>query len=204
MVRGECQLGEVVTLQLDLRPPRHLEAERTEDVEDLVRDLSDGVMVAAFGNAAGQRHVERRRVQVGGASGAEQRGQPGFERRLDLGPHAIDAFTELAPLFSGLLAQATQNGSEVALFPKQFRARVAQLLLGSSSFESSARARPEGREARLDIECRVGHGVRAAGYLATARAASCVNAPVSLIAMSARILRSSSRPDFLRPAIRRE
>src|SRR6185369_13032794 len=79
VVRRESQLGEVVALELDLRTPSDLEAERTEDVQDLVRDLGDRMMVTAFADAARQRHVERWRVQVGGAQRAEQRAQPRFE-----------------------------------------------------------------------------------------------------------------------------
>jgi hypothetical protein len=56
------------------------------------------------------------------------------------------------------LAQAPQNFGELALLAQNFGASVSKLLLACSSFEGGTRTRSEGREARLDIERRVGHG----------------------------------------------
>src|SRR5947207_867603 len=119
-------------------------------------------MMPALADATRKTHVERWRVQIGGAQRAQQRAQPRFEGRLDLGADAVDSLTVFTPLVGRGLAQTAENFGELALLTQNLGARVAKLLLGGSSLEGSARARSEGREARLDVECRVGHGVRRA------------------------------------------
>jgi hypothetical protein len=74
VVRREAELGEVVLLELDLRPVVDGEAEAHENVDDLVAHARDRVRVPEGRRRAGrQRHVERGRLELGGARGAGSR-----------------------------------------------------------------------------------------------------------------------------------
>ena len=86
-----------------------LEAERSQDIQDLVRGPRDRVQATCPKAAAGQRRVERRPLEIPRTLGARDGAKARLEGRLDRALDLVGQLSQLAPTLAGQLGHELEQ-----------------------------------------------------------------------------------------------
>src|SRR3990172_6109088 len=143
---------EVVPVELDLRPARHLVPEPAHDGGDLVGGARDGVPMPARQQApAWQRDVEGGALELRLELGCRQASPGALEERLDLVADPVRGLAHLGALLGRELPPTAQHRGDLALLAEEADPESFQRALVGGGADLLPRCLPERRELPEEI-----------------------------------------------------